>query len=219
MRNKITAIKQFCFCILLGCFLLTSCKKEEPPTPPGKTYSYLGEAIKSYMFKTDSYWVYENDSTSVLDSVVVTSTTRGFQSPPHTHPGTPSYEEIEYYKINFHSHLTSSDYNDFLFCELITRNGNEMSFFGQPILFSKYSLGFNCYGAEVLEYIDTLNINGNLFFNVEKMKITQQKQIMLVFSHDTYLYFQDSIGLIKKVTDLGNGSFDSWSLKRWHINL
>ena len=210
------AIKYYFCCSLLGVLMLTSCNKGEAPAEI--TYNYLSADIIPFMFKAGSYWIYENDSTAVLDSVVVTSTKQGFFTQPPMTPGTPTNIEIEYFKVNLHSYLTSSDYNDFLFERLITRNGNESPNFGQPIFLSKYSIGFKTYGAQVWDNIDSLSINGIFFYNVEEMKIIHDEQHQFVFSNDTYLYYQDSIGLVKKVIDLGSGNFDSWSLKRWHIN-
>lgn len=202
---------------MFGLLVLTSCKKED--NPPDITYYYLPSTLTPYMFNAYTYWVYENDSTSVLDSIIVTSTKQGFFTQPPTHPGTPSYTQIEYYKVNLHSYFTNTDYVDFLFSGLITRNGDESPNFGQPVLLAQYAKGSKTFGAQVWDKIDTLSINGIMFHNIEVMKIIANEQHQGVFTYDTYLYYQDSIGLIKKITDQGDGNFDSWSLKRWHIDL
>lgn len=201
---------------LLGFILLVSCKKE---TPPKIHYYNLQEGLNPYMFKTGSYWVYKNDSTAVIDSVVVTDTDQGFFSVPPITPGTPSNEEIEYYKITLFSFLNSESFTDFLYFDVVSRNGNESPQSGQPVLLTERSIGSEVLGAYVFDLIDTLNMNGNSFYDVIQMKIVSGEQDELIFEHDTYLYYQDSIGLIKKEVDLGQGQFESWSLVQWYTNL
>lgn len=201
---------------LLGFILLVSCKKEAPPEIH---YTYLNETLEPYMFKTGTYWVYGNNSTGLLDSVVVTETKHGFFKEPPMSPGTPSNKQIEFFKITMYSFLNANSYTNFLFSGLVTRNGNESPYFGQPILFPEYAVGYHLKGAYFYDVIDTLGINENLFFNVIQMKIVSEEQQELIFEDDTYLYYQDNIGLIKKEVDLGQEQFESWSLVRWHIEL
>lgn len=205
-------------CLILISFMcLSSCKKVNEDNTPIIYYN-ISSSLKSFMFNIGSYWVYENDSTHILDSILLTSVKHDYFWESPSTPGTSSNTKIEYYKINLHDNLASTNFNDFIFGSLITRNGNENLTFGQPILFHKYSVGYKLYGTQVLDTSVTLNMFGVLFNGIEKMKIIYAEQSQIEFSNDAYLYFKDSIGLIKKVIDLGNGNFESWSLKRWNIN-
>jgi len=53
--------------------------------------------------------------------------------------------------------------------------------------------------------------------DVDKVKITAANQYQPEFDYDTYLYYTDTVGLIKKETDLGGGNIESWTLKRWNV--
>ena len=154
-----------------------------------------------------------------MDCVMVTSTQQGFFTQPPLSPGTPSNTEIEYFRIDLYSSYTAANYNDLLFSGIITRNGNATPIFGQPVHLPQYAIGDSLHGTYVLGMLDTLEIDGHLFHNVWEMKIRYTEQLQPYFTHDTYLYYQDSIGLIRHVTDMGNGSMDVWSLNRWNINL
>ncbi len=203
--------------IIITCLILFSCKKvNEDKTPI--IYYNISSTLKPYMFNVGSYWVYENDSSHILDSISLTSIQHDYFWTAPSLPGTGSHTKMEYYKINLHDNLTSINFNDFIFSSLITRNGNESLKFGQPILLNKYSVGYKLYGTQVIDSSVTLNMFGVSFIGVEKMKIIFAEQSQIEFSNDTYLYFKDSIGLIKKVIDFGNGNYESWSLKRWNIN-
>jgi hypothetical protein len=214
--KRITHIK-ICF-IIITSLTLFSCKKSNEENKP-ISYDNISQSMNNFKFNVGSYWVYENDSTQILDSIAVTSIKHDYFWKPPSAPGTGSNTKIEYYKINFHDFLNSTNFNDFIFSSLITRGGNESPTFGQPILFHKYAVGYKLYGAEVIDSNVTIDLYGVIFTGVEKTKIIYAEQSQIEFSNDTYLYFKDSIGLIKKVVDLGNGSFESWSLKRWNINL
>jgi hypothetical protein len=70
---------------------------------------------------------------------------------------------------------------------------------------------------KIIAKFPTMTINSNIFKNVVETKITASQQYQPNFSNDTYLYFCDSIGLIKKVTDFGSGNLESWSVERWKV--
>src|SRR5690606_39636490 len=82
-----------------------SCKKEENKT---SVYTnYISSSMKPYMFKANSYWVYENDSTHVLDSIFVTNVHQGFFNEPPTAPSRTTRNKNEYYKMTLHENLSS----------------------------------------------------------------------------------------------------------------
>lgn len=181
------------------------------------TYKYLNESIKPYKFKTGSYWVFENDTTGELDSIIVTSTENDFVwCPPPVHG--QSGEKDEFYKINLKSFATSQTYNDYLTNYYIKRNGSgEYGQNGQPIFVVNSDTGEVFNGMKIIAKIPTMTISNNTFNNVVETKIIASQQYQPMFTKDTYLYFSDSIGIIKKVTDIGTGNFESWSIKRWKV--
>ena len=88
---------------------------------------------------------------------------------------------------------------------------------GQPIYMSNSAVGTTFNGMEISSQLNTLNVNGITFNNVTKIKITSANQIQPEFSNDTYLYYSDSVGLIKKEIILGINNIESWSIKHWKI--
>ena len=196
----------------------SSCRKDKSidNSDPTKCF-YLNASIKPYQYKTGSYWIYKNDTTGILDSVVVTSTENDFywlQPPVHGQTGS----KYEYYKINFKSFATSLTYNDYLTMYYIKRNGGgDYGQNGQPIFMANSDTGSVFNGMKIIAKFSTMTISSNTFSNVVETKITASQQYQPMFTNDTYLYFTDSIGLIKKVTDLGGGNFESWSIKRWAV--
>lgn len=195
--------------------ILVSCVKENSDN---KTiYRYLSEDIKPYKFKTGSYWVFQNDTTGTLDSITIISTENDFYwGPPSIHG--QSGVKHEYYKINLISHASSQTYNDYLTDHYIKRNGGgEYGQNGQPIFMSKSDTGTEFNGMSIIAKFPSLTINNNTFNNVVVTKITASHQYQAVYIYDTYLYFSDSVGLIRKIADLGNGNLESWSIKRWTV--
>ena len=217
MRFKMNILSKYKIVFIIF-FPLTlfSCKKNKEETPI--FYEKISSALTPYMFKNGSYWVYENDSTFALDSISLTSIMHDYFWQPPSSPGSDNRTKIEYYKINLHDFLSSHDYDDFLFAGIITRNGNENPTYGQPIFVSFGAIGSSLDGAYVWDTINSINIGGNVYTKVREMKIVSSEQIDHEFLHDTYLFYRDSIGIIKKVIDLGGGNKESWSLKRWKVN-
>lgn len=211
-------IANLIFIYIILCVSLLSCHKdkivEEPPTPT--TYRYIEESLKPYKFKTGSYWIFENDTTGLLDSVIVLYTQNDFYwSTPQVHgqAGTKS----EYFEINLKSFFTNLSYNDYLTFNFIKRNGGgTYGTNGQPIFIANSPVGSGFNGMEISSKLPTITINSHIFNNVDVVKITALNQIQMEFTNDTYLYYSDSIGLIKKVTILSN-NIESWSIKRWGV--
>lgn len=181
------------------------------------TSHYISSSMYGFMFNVGTYWIYENDSTQKLDSIVVTNIKQGFFYTPPQSSGTGPTSKVEYFKIVYFSYKDSINYNDFIFSNLMTRDGNESPKFGQPVLLRNYYIGYKLYGTEIIDTNSNINLFGNNFADVEEMKVNYSEQRDYAFSKDTYLYYKDSIGLIRKVYDSGNGNFDSWSLKRWNV--
>ena len=75
-----------------------SCNDNNEPEDQTDTIRLIEESLKPYILKTGSYWIFENDSTESLDSIVVISTEHDtYWSPPPLH-GAPG-QKHEYYNI------------------------------------------------------------------------------------------------------------------------
>jgi hypothetical protein len=116
------------------------------------------------------------------------------------------------------SYGASETFNYYLTNNYIKLNGGgEYGQDGQPIFMADCEIGTEFNGMEIQEKIQSLIINSNTFNNVIKVKITASKQYQPVYTNDTYLYFEENVGLIKKVIDLGNSEFESYSIKDWNL--
>ena len=207
--------------LLFFCLTFLEChKKAQPSTNPTPEtgYHYIEESIKPFEVKTNSYWVYKNDSTGVQDSVSVLSTETGMiWTTPQVH-GQGGGTQSEYYKINFKSFLNNTSYNNFILNNFMKRNGGgTWGQEGQPIYMANSAVGTSFNGMEISLKLNALNVNGITFNNVTKIKITAANQYQQEFANDTYLYYADAVGLIKKEIVLGSNNIESWSLKRWKI--
>ena len=209
--------------ILLVLFSLAfvKCHKDEKPAAtdtPETVYHYIEQSIKPFEVKTNSYWVYKNDSTGVQDRVSVLSTeTAMIWTIPQVH-GQGGGTQSEYYKINLKSFLNNTYYNNFILTNFMKINGGgTYGQEGQPIYMANSAIGTSFNGMEIINKLNSLNINGVTFNNITKIKITSSNQYQQEFINDTYLYFIDTVGLIKKETVLGLNNIESWSIKRWKI--
>lgn len=205
--------------------VVSACRKEEDvepkptPTAPPTQYNYISGSITPYKYKAGSYWIYENDSTSLLDSITVDSVSIGFfESIPNVH-GTTGNTLTEFYKMYLHDFGTSELYNQTLMNNSLVRNysGNWSNFYGQRIYSANSPVGSSSNGMTIIAKYLSMNIGLSTFSNVDEVQIIAADQFSPEFLYDTYLYYCDSVGLIKKETEISPGNIESWSLKRWNI--
>ncbi len=112
--------------LLLLCLTFLACHKDKQPAPdntPKTQYNYIQLSIKPFEVKTNSYWVYKNDSTGVQDSVSVLSTETGMVwTTPQVH-GQGGGTQSEYYKINLKSFSNNTYYNHYILNNFMKMNG------------------------------------------------------------------------------------------------
>lgn len=203
---------------------IAACKKDDAVPQQEIIYPdheyHLSAAVQRHAFKEGSYWVYRNDSTGVLDSVIVDSVDFGHYTLVAGTNGNPS-TLTDYYKMYMHSATTSIFYNNTLTIEnKIIRNhsGNwSGGFHGQPMFMAGASVGENLSGMEIIAICPPMNVAGNVFNDLIESKVTAAAQADPEFQYDTHFYFSDSVGLAKTVADLPGGSHESWSLLRWNV--
>jgi len=207
-------MKNTFYFIIAILFTLTACKDEplEPKLSP------LADEIKSYMFNVNSFWVYENPITLQRDSIYIISVLHDtiMKTFPHSTGGI--YNEI--YQINMKSTFYNDEYNDYLVYSYIKRNGGgEFGELGQPIYWIYSAIGDEFNGATIVDMISNLEIEGNTFNNIKKMKITKAEQYQQEFDFDTYLYFVDGVGIVKKEYAITPDSMEVWNLVKWNVKL
>jgi hypothetical protein len=202
--------------LLIISSLCLSCEETEDPDDNEDTTQMIKECLKPYLFRTDSYWIFKNDSTGIVDSLAVIEFDSGsYWMPPPVH-GAPG-QKWEYYNIVVMNFKDSFIHNDFLDRNSIRLNGGgKYGELGQPILIADGVIGDGYNGMEIIDIIPELDISGNTFSNVIEVKITAAEQYQKEFAYDTYLYFKDSIGIVKKVELISEENITSWSLLRWN---
>ena len=211
--------------LLVICLAFSACKQDkqpidEPQKPTVNNSCYIQKSLIPYDVKTNSYWVYTNDLDPGIDSVSVQGSETGMMTLIPSTSKSTGYSG-EYYKINLKSSYYIKTYNNFLKCNEIVINGSaEWGTWGkegQPIYNVNSAVGTSSDGMEIISKLNTLNINGITFNNITKIKITAANQRLKVFDNDTYLYYVDTVGLIKKEIVLGLNLIQTWSIKRWKI--
>jgi hypothetical protein len=196
-----------------------SCKKDACENYSPHKEVEIHPSLDSYKFKESSYWVYKNDATSELDSHrVIYSSNNDFtgEYPSKCSGGTFVYE----YRMTVHSFLNNSDYDYFMIGSGLYKDTNSKGNHHGRFIFS----GTNFYspdsGAENIENIPLINLNGNDFHNVKKIwiKVLASNSYYPNLSYnDLYFYFSDSVGLIKWEVSEGSFIVESWSIKSWDV--
>ena len=191
MKSKL--IISFFFLTLIGCL------KQE--TQNDIYYININPELKSQAFKTGSYWIYQNDSTSKIDCTFIYLDNTDIDNVPYVHGSSYSYE---CYEMFYHYHFTTNGYSSYwdrMFGDQIIKNpiqcynGHQLC---GPIVYATSSF-------TGMIYFDSLKIGNNIFYKVQEVSIDS-----------TQWYTAKSIGVIKKVV---HDSIDkgTWNLLRWKI--
>ena len=163
--------------------------------------------------------VYKNDSTAVLDSIIVDSSASYMISMAST--PSPSHNTYgEFYNMNMRDCGAQQYFNDYLYGNRIMRNATASGFnlhAGETIYITNCGVGAVLSAMKIIANFPSMTINGNNFYNIGESQITAALQTEQDFPHDTYLFYAPSVGLIKKEEDLGGGNIQSWSILRWHV--
>ncbi len=222
-------MKSYLFILIFVVVSICSCKKDDTTAQQTATttqpyqvyYTYLDTSLVHYKFKQGSYWVYKNDSTAALDSIVVDSVSSGFNQYDASYgPGPQWARYAECYEIRMHSFTTLQYFHDDLVFNGIYRNaGDAQGNFpgGQLIYMINTDTETVAEGLAIIAKFPSMIINGNNFNNVDESKITAALQNEQVFANNAYLFYTPNFGLIKKEIDLGGGNIQSWSILRWHL--
>ncbi|MBK6345669.1 MAG: T9SS type A sorting domain-containing protein [Bacteroidales bacterium] len=173
---------------------------------------YIDNSLRDYLFDTGSFWVYEKaDSTNVIDSLVQTDLVHGIFVVP------PGDMNIEYYHALYDSKTLNYQTWDEYHHTLIFKEGVAWQFDGQCIFISRYEIGDNSHGAEIIDTLNTFVLNNFEFNHVTKMLIMNNE-----FENDnpTIYYYARGVGMIRKevFSDDTTHLQEVWNIKNWQVN-
>ena len=195
------------FIVLL--IFLNACSKEKEQDSAVHE-SKISASLYPFLFKKDSYWIYENQSSRQLDSVVVMSLCRDKFTNGPTSPGQGPNGQTEFFNINYESSVFGN-YDEQLVGYIISKG----SIYGGYIYLSSYKLGDETKNAKLTNIYDSLSVNGILYSRVVKMENSKDQFLPT----DMNLYYVDSIGVIKKELLVNDTITETWNLLRYSVYL
>jgi len=204
--------------------LLVSCKKEEnttnnenTTTETNPTYSYnkytISNKLYPLIFNSNSYWIYQ-DNNSNFDTVSINSIEFYTENISPYGPGQGSPGSVDFYNFKYHS-SKYGDHEEQMYVSFITLNKIN----GPNIYISTKNIGEENTGCKILDIIDTILINNNIFSDV----VLVQDHFSITYSTnkiDTInLYYADSIGIIKKEIFQNDSIITTWNLIEYYVNV
>jgi len=175
--------------------------------------------LQNFVFGS-GYWVYQDTVNNDIDSISLVSCMHNAIAP------NPIYDDYqEYFLMDYYSHSYDCNFNDYIIDNRWTRNGGgQYGELGQPIMhvgqfdiIPEVGNGFN--GYEIMDIFDSLEIHGNVFYNVVWSRVEEDQQYQYEFIYDTDLYFAPGTGIDRKeYTDI-LGTTHVWDLVNWLANI
>jgi hypothetical protein len=200
--------------VLVGCM---SCKKEKEACS-SKTYDYTSDTpvdsvlLSYFFFNQGSYWVYEDEFNGGEDSVYVVSSgikkiSRSGKSASGCN-GDITFVSFNSAYVNLSGTISPTSY---------TLSNSRMYLEGTPLydyrtVFLKVENGE--IQADSMVYYPNILIDGINYSEVYKIKANDKSGGV---SQGSYLYINDSIGIVQKDLYQENGSYRRYYLKRYSI--
>ncbi len=204
--------------ILLTALLAVACKKETCENYKPHVHVTQHASMDQYEFQPGTYWVYQNPETLALDSQAVISTVdNSFKGeyPSECSGGS----DVQENRITVKSFLTNTEYDYLLIHAGLYKDSAAAGNHNGRLIYS----GTSTYGDEYtvhIEVLPSLTLNGHTFTDVKKVLVkTIPGTSFNLSDHDIYMYFADSVGLIKWEEDLGGGTMNTWEIKSWSVVL
>ena len=188
--------------------ILCSCKKDkvDPVIPANSSqndYYPVSAALIPLLFDTNSYWIYSNGS--LLDTVNLISVTR---EELYLVPHQPKKDET--FIFNYHSNELNN-YTERAYGAIITRFSSDEGW----VYATNLAVGGSCSGLNFVAKLDTLIVGSQEYYNVSKMRVQQGSYFPI--PNDMYLYYCDSVGVIRREVLSGNSIIDTWDLIQSNI--
>jgi hypothetical protein len=188
---------------LLG--LLTTCNKKKQSACEEASsdceYKPIASTMKGFLFGSNSYWVYKNDSLNSYDSIFIISTETGCEV-LDIYLG--YCVKADYYKMNYPGKWNADNYYDMIESSILGRNGHPLS------LDFSYQKGWILYDGREFVFIDSLKVGENTFYHVQKSDGAYN-----IYS-DVTVYTAKNVGIVKKI--INTNPKQVWNLVRWKIN-
>lgn len=219
-------MKKIIFLSVLIVVFFTTCKKDPDinPQPSGQGYTPQNLASYSY-FKTGTYWIYQDSTSGVEDSVYVYADT----SYMYYRTGTVQLDgNYMYYNCHAHSYFDTYDYYyhiDMGNYILATKEVGTVrirtkptDYVGETYLMSNRFVDDDAIGwylgtgmTYFKNFYDSINISGIYFYSVSKFYDTQN---LTEYESPTNFYIAKNIGIIRKEKLDSN---KVWNLVRYNI--
>lgn len=174
-----------------------SCKKDkvEPDPVSQSGVNSISSTLHTLLFDTGSYWIYSNGSTS--DTVNLNSVYR------EELIVVPESPKDETFILNFES-TEFNNYSERFMGAIITRDWVDEGW----VYASNLELGESYGGLTYVAELDTLLVENLEFYNVSQFRVEQGNY----FSNDMYLFYSDSVGVIRKEVLSGGSVIETWNL-------
>ena len=193
--------------ILVYIFPLLSfwgCKKEEIK---GGSHLYkLDENLYPMLFDKDSYWIYKNMDTNIIDSISLTEVT--IDTTEYINIGHGFTERFQTFNLRYRSSITG-EYSE-LYLGWTIRSESED---GGYIYLSSFHIGDSLRNARISNIYDSILVGEKIYYDVVEMNIKKDKYI----DNDMNLFWADSIGVLKKEIKENNYIQSTWSLMYYNI--
>jgi hypothetical protein len=178
--------------------------------------NYISSNLYDYLFYEGSFWVYEQEETNTIDSLIVTEVIHGFNPEVWIH-GVLVLDEVEYYQMFYESITLAYQTWDQLIGYVIVREGVDWGNNGQYIFLSSYQIGDETGGAKIVDTMNTYSVNSLEFHDVTKIFIESN---YIEDSKPTHYYYSKDVGIIRKeILSLDTTQIlEAWNLINWNVN-
>ena len=178
--------------------------------------NYISSNLYDYLFYEGSFWVYEQEETNTIDSLIVSEVIHGFNPEVWIH-GVLVLDEVEYYQMFYESITLAYQTWDQLIGYVIVREGVDWGNNGQYIFLSSYQIGDETGGAKIVDTMNTYSVNSLEFHDVTKIFIESN---YIEDSKPTHYYYSKDVGIIRKeILSLDTSQIlEAWNLINWNVN-
>lgn len=195
--------------LLFGILFVIGCNKGYER---GERNVYISKNLYSYLFGKNSWWVYKDNKTGTIDSVIVKDTMWGTIT-----LGGAGMDFLNYrtYFTTYRSYLDQKEHTERIRDQVIELdNGStDPSYW---LFCNRNDTGTYWSGLRILMKKDTIHISGKVFHNITKLKWTKQ------YSHypyeDQYVYYADSVGIIRKEILIADSVIDTWDIEKYKLS-
>jgi len=199
--------------LILTCIGLADCRKKS-----SLEYYPISDDLKQlFLYQQGSYWVYQNDKSSYIDSIYINQAPKMYQEEiiylgDDTRTITGYEDNIQ---ISFNGKAYKSSTFDYLGPALVFSDGVGTNYFNPAFPQGKLIVFGPDASYEYVDHFDSLLINNHYYFDVLH---TKAAYVVEDLAHDTNrfeVYFARHQGLLK-ITKSIAGVDTTWTVLRCH---